>query len=350
MEALELEPADLPKFHQLLQVPLSSLNDLMIREGFTDGANSDNTEDNASGDNASEDDEDLDSQSEGSDEGIRDAISETSTSGVNADNIRSVVVDSISVSARSGTSQPTPRLDVHDSLRSRVTTATGIYSADNRYRNTRRIQSFAQDAGVIPGYPRGSGGIFDMNTLRGALEEVSPALSPTPIGVYLTSNQRVRSNKDRTEEQRARDFEVGFLGEQFVSAFATLILPRSLLNVRQVYTLLHDTLQLPGFTGEENWTSSLRKRAGFSAFGREVSDFTYKDTQGALTRYFQQMQHPYDVPGWLATACEDGNEPLYRLEVKSTTKQDHATPFYMSGKQRELVSRTLSWGILIRMY
>jgi hypothetical protein len=102
--------------------------------------------------------------------------------------------------------------------------------------------------------------------------------------------------------------------------------------------LLHDTLALPGFTGEDNWTSSLRSRAGFSTFGREISDFIYKDTNGALTRHFLQMQHPYATPEWLSTACDDGNAPLYRLEVKSTTSQDPTTTFYMSNNQYKLVS------------
>ncbi|CAO2655016.1 Nn.00g117490.m01.CDS01 [Neocucurbitaria sp. VM-36] len=108
----------------------------------------------------------------------------------------------------------------------------------------------------------------------------------------------------------------------------------------KVYTLLHDTLQLPGFTGEDNWTSSLRSRAGFLPYShREVSDLTYKDTHGALTRHFLQMQHPYTTPEWLSTACDHGNVPLYRLEVKSTTKQDPATTFYMSGAQHKLAKK-----------
>jgi hypothetical protein len=69
------------------------------------------------------------------------------------------------------------------------------------------------------------------------------------------------------------------------------------LNTNQIYHLLHDTLALPNFTGEENWTSSFRSRAGFSPFGREVSDFTYKDTEEALSRHFLAMQHQYAVHG-----------------------------------------------------
>ena len=102
--------------------------------------------------------------------------------------------------------------------------------------------------------------------------------------------------------------------------------------------MLHDIFRLPGFTGEDNWTSSLRTRAGFSDFGRrEISDFTYLDTEGALTRQFLQMQHHYQVPDWLATCCDDGKMPLYRIEVKSTNSRDATTPFYMSGNQYKLV-------------
>lgn len=102
--------------------------------------------------------------------------------------------------------------------------------------------------------------------------------------------------------------------------------------------MLHDTLKLPDFTGEDNWTSKLRTRAGFSTFGREVADFTYEDTQGVLTRHFLRMQHPYATPEWLSTACDNGNVPLYLLEVKSTTSQDPTTTFYMTRRQHKLVS------------
>jgi hypothetical protein len=100
--------------------------------------------------------------------------------------------------------------------------------------------------------------------------------------------------------------------------------------------------KLPGFTGERNWTSSLRTRAGFPHFGREVSDFTYLDTEGALTRQFLRMKHHHKVPDWLATCCDDGNAPLYRIEVKSTTSREAKTPFYMSGAQHKLVCYTES--------
>jgi hypothetical protein len=57
--------------------------------------------------------------------------------------------------------------------------------------------------------------------------------------------------------------------------------------------MLHDTLELPDFTGEDSWIGSLRSCAGFSTFGLEISDLTYEDAQDALTRHILQMQYPY---------------------------------------------------------
>ena len=99
-------------------------------------------------------------------------------------------------------------------------------------------------------------------------------------------------------------------------------------------------LNLPNFSAEENWTSSLRDRAGFTPYGqREVSDFTYRDVDGRLTSHFQQMLSADALPQWLNTVNSDGGGPTYRLEVKSTTNPDYRTVFYMSGNQYTLVGR-----------
>jgi hypothetical protein len=50
------------------------------------------------------------------------------------------------------------------------------------------------------------------------------------------------------------------------------------------------------------------------------------------------MHHPYMSPEWLSTVLEDGNAPLYRLEVKSTSSQIATTALYMSNPQYSLVS------------
>ncbi|KAK8923393.1 hypothetical protein VCV18_007456 [Metarhizium anisopliae] len=51
------------------------------------------------------------------------------------------------------------------------------------------------------------------------------------------------------------------------------------------------------------------------------------------------MQHPYDTPVWLSTVCDNGNMPIYRLEVKSTTSRDPSTTFYLSGGQYKLAKK-----------
>jgi hypothetical protein len=94
---------------------------------------------------------------------------------------------------------------------------------------------------------------------------------------------------------------------------------------------------LADWSGEVNWKSSLRSRAGFSATEEGASDFEYRDKTGALTRHFRRMNHSYITPEWLKTVCSAGNVPLYRLEIKSTTSQDAIDTFYMSGNQYEKV-------------
>jgi hypothetical protein len=113
----------------------------------------------------------------------------------------------------------------------------------------------------------------------------------------------------------------------------------------QVFKWLQNKVELPDFTGENNWTSSLRSRAGFSSCGEKEADFMYKDAEGVLTRCFSEMQHPYETPEWLSTACDDGNAPIYHIEVKSTPSEDHTTTFYMSQNQHELVGFTISVSI-----
>ncbi|XP_014561632.1 hypothetical protein COCVIDRAFT_11732 [Bipolaris victoriae FI3] len=154
-------------------------------------------------------------------------------------------------------------------------------------------------------------GTFDLNSLREALNVGQPR--PVPTLAQTEKNILYEADQSRT-------------------------VPMS----RKPVTLRLDSWannMLPGFTGEVNWTSSLRTRAGFPAFGREISDFTYLDTEGALTHQFMQTQHHHEVPDWLNTCCNGGNVPRYRIEVKSTTSRDATTPFYMSENQHKLVKK-----------
>ncbi|KUL87498.1 hypothetical protein ZTR_04598 [Talaromyces verruculosus] len=347
--ALKLEPANLPDLSSLLSVPLASLKALLIKKGITGGVAADDNEELLVTDPVNEESR---SQSGDSSDDSGDKSWMTFRSGVRSDFESSTIVQYVRASARSEaantTSQPymhrrtsTPQVHLQhhvnvssdESSRDPSLTprppAAGLYSAINRNRNRTRIESFAQNADPASSSRRegfifqfgGGGGMYDMTTMWDALDANVSAPMSAPIQVNVSPRKRANLIKNRNKEEVERDFEVGFLGEQFV------------------YTLLCDTLKLPDFTGEDNWTSSLRSRAGFSTFSGEVSDFTYMDTQGALTRYFLQMQHPYPTPEWLLTACETGNVPLYRLEVKSTTSQDPTTTFYMSGSQHELAKK-----------
>ncbi|OKL55903.1 hypothetical protein UA08_08808 [Talaromyces atroroseus] len=347
VEALDLEPANLPDILSLLQVPIASLKALLIKKGITGGDTADDSEEISVADPVNIDSQ---SHSDSSDDDSSDEASTTSASDVHSNSEGSDILQYTRASAGSAAANTTLRPQVRREPNSRPTTpelqsqyyqnvpvndrpitprptAAGLYSTDNRNRNVARMQSFARNAGpasrsrlgTSSGRSDGDGGAFNMSTLREALEAAEPT---APAQVIYSPRRRSRQIINRSEEEMARDSEVGFLGEQFV------------------YTLLRDTLELPDFTGEGNWTSSLRSRAGFSAFDHhEVSDFTYKDTRGALTRQFLQTQHPYATPEWLSTVCDNGNIPLFRLEVKSTTSQDPTTTFYMSGCQLELAKR-----------
>jgi hypothetical protein len=67
----------------------------------------------------------------------------------------------------------------------------------------------------------------------------------------------------------------------------------------------------------------------------------YRDIQGAFTHflrlYYGQAEDAV-IPSWLGNLPEEGPWPTYLIEVKSTTNDDHARPFYVSGLQYETVS------------
>ncbi|EFZ02032.1 hypothetical protein MAA_01614 [Metarhizium robertsii ARSEF 23] len=334
VEALKLELADLSDLHAILQVPPASLEALLIKRGITGGDASDDDKDTLV---AQLINEDWQIQSDDSSGNNTEDASTTSASSVRPDSARSAVIEYTSASAASRATHTTQRSNVHHRSSFRPTTprpdsqdplhepahespterpvtsrrtAAGLYNIYNRRRNMERLQSFAQNANPTSHRPErsnrqsgSSGGAFNLSMLRETLEAAGPAPVSMLVPVDPYRRRRTVLIPNRNDEEMARDFEVGFLGEQFVSALGAVICyicPGQKLTLVEVYTLLHDTLELPDFTGEDNWTSSLRSRAGFPTFGCEVSDFTYKDTQGALTSYFLQMQHPsqkHNEPG-----------------------------------------------------
>jgi hypothetical protein len=244
--ALELEPADLPDLSMLLQVPTTSLKALMVREGFTGG---DGGDDNLA---TSVTNEDLQRQNEDHNDEDQDESPIRYTTRANFQPTEPVVVQSIHASARSEAAHtamqpsmshslslrpttPEPRLHDHVNVsliegpRERPVVARPIapspYSMDNRNRNRERLQRFARDLEFNPvsrhwslsGQSTRDETVFDMNLLREALDVGGPA--HVSNSVQIRSNPRPQAGPlpNRNDEQRARDFEVGFLGEHFVS-------------------------------------------------------------------------------------------------------------------------------------
>ncbi|KAK8912646.1 hypothetical protein VCV18_012325 [Metarhizium anisopliae] len=279
VEALALKPNNLPHLQAILQVQRGSLKTLLIKRGISGG-------------NAADEYEDWQIQSNGSSGVNGEHAWTTSAHGNGSGCARSAAMEPTRVSATSRTEDRTQRSSVHHQL---------------EFRPAPKPQSQIHPHRPADGGRRRAG------------------LIPT-----------------RNEDEVDRDFNIGFLGEKFVSALGAIIgapgqVRRSLLF--EVYNLLLDTLKLPDFTAEVNWTSSLRCRAGFSPFDREVSDFTYSDTQGVLTSHFLQMKHPCATPNWLSTVRDNSNVPLYRLEVKSTTSQEPGAVFFMSDDQYKLAKK-----------
>jgi hypothetical protein len=253
--ALELEPADLPHLHPLLQVSLASLKALLIRKGITGRDAADDYEEALVADSVNKDSH---SQSDGSSDDDSDDASTMSASSVRSDSAGSAIVASTCASARSKAANttlrphvdhrpssrpntPVPRSQDHpnvpsdESPRERPVTprptAAGLYSTDNRNRNRERVQDFARNADTAyssrprrsSGQSGGGDGAFDMSTLRETVEAAEPAPVSTPIQADPSPRRRAGPILNRNKQEMARDFEVGFLGEQFVSHIDSLV-------------------------------------------------------------------------------------------------------------------------------
>jgi hypothetical protein len=122
----------------------------------------------------------------------------------------------------------------------------------------------------------------------------------------------------RTSSQHARDFGIGFFGEQYV------------VEVLKQHLSDFDVLT--------HWTSTLRQHAGFPEYPhREITDLTYHDTYGHLSKLLITWTDR-TVPRWLQIAAGSFNRdmPTYWLEVKTTTGA-WDTPFFVSTAQYERV-------------
>ncbi|KAJ3494321.1 hypothetical protein NLG97_g4156 [Lecanicillium saksenae] len=165
--------------------------------------------------------------------------------------------------------------------------------------NSARVASFPS---------RGSSGVFNMDSLRGALfnDDGTSSFHGYEVGQAYSS-----------DTQFQRDLKVGAAGELYV------------------FELL-SSLHLPGW-GRDNWQSRIRTWVNIHPDytdlqpwnNRETSDFVYDDTAGEFTAHLVDR-------GYLSSSEWGGACPKYFIEVKSTTSVC-GTPFYMSGNQYDLM-------------
>ena len=253
--ALKLAPVDLPGLLPLLQVPTGSLKALLIKKGITDGNTADNYEQNSVADSSNEGSQ-IQSDGRCEDDVGDDAIT-TYASIVSSDSEGSTIVESVRAPARSVASNASLRPHVEYRPSSRPTTpeprrqgqpeslydestherpltphlgAAGLYTTDNRNRNRERLRSFARNADPLSSnrsetsnnQSGGGAEVFDMDTLRTALDSAEPTIVSTLVPANTSPRRRVGPILNRDKEQTARDFEVGFLGELFVSSLNSL--------------------------------------------------------------------------------------------------------------------------------
>lgn len=266
--ALKLEPTDLSDvldlshLSPLLQIPITLLKAFMIKRGIIGGDVADDSEDTLVADSANDDPhiQNDGSSDENDDDDDDDDTSTASASSDHSNIIDSVVVESSLASARPMATSTTVRSHVDNRPSLGPTTPEpqsqdfsnvpsdnspseqqvipslsigGLYSENNRNRNRERLQSFARNADPISSFGLGrsrsqyggggSGGVFDMNALRETLETPEVARVLNPVQVDPSPRRRGGPIPNRNAEEMARDFEVGFLGEQFVSSSNTAL-------------------------------------------------------------------------------------------------------------------------------
>ena len=255
IEALHLEPHDtLHDLHQYLVVPLESLNTLLVTQGISGNVSSPSDDNDDSvpdhGDNQqtfsdsethfNENDASF-AHSNGRHNAAATGSNTPAPSTSSATESRSPsapLPDQFSHTLGFGT--PTPQTQHHSTFNSSVrpsslrtptepsgapSAATGIYNTNNRSRNTDRLRHFAQNTDTTgnarlqqrgsPSAPRTEP--FDMSEIFSALDDDTPRASVVaPEHGRRVPMQHYRVIPERNENERARDFEVGFLGEHFV--------------------------------------------------------------------------------------------------------------------------------------
>lgn len=250
LEALEVQPFNAAnELHQYLEVPLESLNMLLVRKGIIGEIPSSPLGSDTSKSDEMSDDEDqsqwraplvtpeqsssvtplatppielprppalLAAQSVPSTQSPRDPEPIPRTLGVETSLGNHFSPSDFPIAPERQEEEPPMEL---------VTTA-GIYSTSNRSRNRERLEQFAQHSPPDQNNSRGGtthsvntpiAAAFDMTQLGSALENPQASvISAAPASVRSARRPQGRHIPDRSQEDRARDFEIGFLGEHYV--------------------------------------------------------------------------------------------------------------------------------------
>jgi hypothetical protein len=248
VEALEIHTVDIAsEVSQLLLVPVSALDQVLMEHGIV-GETISQSQIRNEAIEVNQFDEGLDPEVENSNSSIHsqlDSMSVAQASESDSTDSSEDVVEMLTARLRgnqnhyvSAPRSSTPPVQVRapleghtvrDSLemplaRSATETATTArtYNANNRGQNIDRLRNFARNTETVfnpqaqrtrrrPSVPDG---VFDLEDLEVALDETE--LVPSPVAPTIN-----RMIHNRTSEQWERDFEVGFLGEYFVSPLSS---------------------------------------------------------------------------------------------------------------------------------
>jgi hypothetical protein len=129
------------------------------------------------------------------------------------------------------TSLPTPPERPDEAPPTEPVSAAGLYISSNRGRNIDRLRRLAERSSTSHNVSTNNtssttntpnAAAFDMSQLGSALEDAQASVAPSAL-VSIQSARRPRPMlvPNRNQEERARDFEIGFLGEHYVSDHAT---------------------------------------------------------------------------------------------------------------------------------
>lgn len=258
VEALEIRPVDVAaEISQLLQVHLDALNSLLVRKGIISGTKSHSSSEEAPISHKTDENgqaqvlDDLadekrpasSTNSQHSSDAAEPGTAETESSISPIAETEEVLSSFRPVRNRASMSRPSTSLghartplESHGGRSSSKETQeaffeeprVGTYNALNRSHNIHKLIDFARNAGVVfnaraqTTRRTSSAGedAFDLSELDSALQEaeLSQTLHET-INVRLNEGPLGGGIPDSSQEYRARDSEVGFLGEFFVSYY-----------------------------------------------------------------------------------------------------------------------------------